>query len=414
MESTELTRQTNTSTQPVYKDISIIIPTYNEANNIIKLLESIDYDDDLSNHKLKVVVVDDNSPDGTADLAKKYSEERKYSDHGINSITVVRRSEKRGLSSAILDGIAHASSEIIVVMDADFSHPLALIPRMVEQFIYSKDVDLVVASRYASGGRIRGWNLKRRLISLGATKIAQIGLGVKKVKDPMSGFFAVRRSVMNTIRFDAIGYKILLEILVKANLRSIVELPYTFIDRREGSSKLSNLTIIQYLQACRRLSLHKHRKMKDNDGIIADNIIEEEKSTVGRLAKKVGKFYLVGASGLLVNYSTSFLIGRQLLEMYYLHATALGIALSILSNFFLNKLWTFGDIDMNPRKVARQGFWFLMSSIISIGAQIGLIYLFVEKLNIDYLFSLGLAVIMASTANFLVIKKLAFKERLLA
>ena len=134
---------------------------------------------------------------------------------------------------------------------------------------------------------------------------------------------------------------------------------------------------------------------------------------LNRLVNKAGKFYLVGASGLFVNYGSSFLIGEVLLNMYYMYATALGIGLSIVSNFLLNKLWTFDDRDFSLQKVARQAFWFLLSCIIGIAVQIGLVYYFVEIMHFEYIFSLGLAVLLASIANFLAAKKLAFKEHLM-
>jgi len=294
-------------------------------------------------------------------------------------------------------------------MDADFSHPPELITKMIEHIAFSKNVDLVVASRYMRGGKIEGWSLNRRLISLAATKIAEYGLGVKTVKDSMSGFFAIRRNIINEVKFDAIGCKILLEVLLKAKLRGTVELPYTFTDRREGKSKLSTRTIVQYLKACQRLASYKHKNRKNFSAVVA----AEKKASLPQFGRKIGKFYLVGASGLLVNYGSS-LLSQQLFGLYYLHATLLGITISIMSNFFLNKFWTFKDRDMRPSIIARQGSWYLTSSIGGIAGQIGLIYYFVEELHVDYLFSLGLAVILASAANFVVTKKLAFKERLLA
>jgi dolichol-phosphate mannosyltransferase len=200
----------------------------------------------------------------------------------------------------------------------------------------------------------------------------------------------------------------LLEILVKADLRTIIELPYAFRDSREGGSKLGIQSIIQYLKTYRKLYSYK-KERRDASAIQG----EQESSGLYRLVKKAGKFYLVGASGLFVNYGSSFLIGEVLLNMYYMHATVLGISLSILSNFLLNKLWTFDDGDFSLQKVARQAFWFLLSCIIGIAVQIVLVYSFVEIMHLEYMFSLGLAVVLASISNFLTAKKLAFKERLM-
>src|SRR5690606_37487392 len=157
----------------------------------------------------EIIVVDDNSPDGTGDIASRHKVRNKKL-----HIHVIKRPCKLGLSSAILAGVQSATGQIVVVMDGDFSHPPHTIPKMVEELKDSK-FDIVVASRYIKGGSVIGWPFKRRLMSKGATKIAQVGLGIQ-VNDPMSGFFAFKRNIIEGIKFDAIGYKMLLEILVKA------------------------------------------------------------------------------------------------------------------------------------------------------------------------------------------------------
>jgi dolichol-phosphate mannosyltransferase len=389
--------------------VSIIIPTYNESENIINLIQSIRRSI-AGLFSFEIIVVDDNSPDGTAKLVVSFPKEEGTTTKS-KTVNLILRQQKNGLGTAILEGLSHASGDIVVVMDADFSHPPDLIPEMICQLTQNKELDLIIASRYIEDGGIEGWSIRRRLISLGATKVAQYALGIKKVKDPMSGFFAIRRSAIRDIKFDAIGYKILLEILVKADLHNIIELPYTFKNRKEGSSKLDNRTIIQYLKACRKLYSYKQDKEKIHAAAFPKG---QEDEGLHRFVKKMGKFYIVGALGLLVNYGSSFLMGGLLFNMYYMHATVLGIGISIVSNFLLNKLWTFNDRDFSPQKVARQGFLFLLGSIIGITIQIGLVYYLVQEMNLEYIFSLGLAVLLGSSANFLLAKKLAFKERLIS
>ena len=155
-----------------------------------------------------------------------------------------------------------------------------------------------------------------------------------------------------------------------------------------------------------------HKREQEGRGISACQEAQES-SGLYRLIKKAGRFYLVGASGLLVNYGSSVHIGNELLNMYYLHATVLGIGLSVLSNFLLNKLWTFDDKDFSFLKVSQQLFWFTLSSIVGITVQISLVYCFVEILRFEYIVSLGLAVLGASTVNFMAAKILAFKEHLM-
>ena len=190
------------------------------------------------------------------------------------SVRVIHRSHKTGLVSAILEGIKRFSGQYILVMDADFSHSPELIPRMMHE-LENPDTDIVVASRYTMGGSIVGWPFKRRLISKGAVQIAKYGLPIKKdVKDPMSGFFALKRHVIQDITIDSAGYKILLEILVKANNARVKEIPYTFTDRKAGKSKLdqgcysglyqSDISFIPiWTEICKR---HKLNQLEQKSG----------------------------------------------------------------------------------------------------------------------------------------------------
>jgi len=214
--------------------ISIIIPTYNESENICSLLESIS-ENLPKNSQTEAIVVDDESPDGTASLVESYKKSmKKITGY---SVSLIKRKGKRGLSSAILNGIQQAKGDTIVVIDSDFSHPPQIIPRMVDA-LKKYHCDIVVASRYVKGGKIKNWPLKRKIISKIATTIAKKGLGVQAA-DPLSGFFAFKRHIIKDLKFDAIGFKMLLEILVKTKSATVREIPYTFTDRKLGSSKAS-------------------------------------------------------------------------------------------------------------------------------------------------------------------------------
>ena len=180
--------------------VSIIIPTYNESENIVQVLESIGehLPKDIA---VEAIVVDDNSPDGTGKIVEDYiNDPQNKAGYTVN---VIHRKTKSGLSSAILDGIQHSSGGTVVVMDSDFSHPPKIIPQLVEEIKTSK-YDIVIASRYTEGGEVAGWSTKRKLISKTAKGIAKAGLGVNE-SDPMSGFFAFQRKILEGIKFDAIG-----------------------------------------------------------------------------------------------------------------------------------------------------------------------------------------------------------------
>ncbi|NOJ29096.1 MAG: hypothetical protein DA328_02900 [Nitrososphaeraceae archaeon] len=229
--------------------LSIIIPTYNESENIEKLLDKIILNVP-NNCYSEIIVVDDDSPDGTSKIVTDYiKHDEKKTNPSINKtyhIKLVNKKNKNGLIAAIVEGVKYCSGENILVMDADFSHPPEIIPKMIEE-IQTNPNAIVIASRYVKNGFIIGWPFKRRLLSKGAAKIARIGLQIHKVTDPMSGFFLCPRRIFEEIRFDTKGYKLLLEILVKANNVNIREVPYTFTDRKSGKSKMGMNVIFDYI-----------------------------------------------------------------------------------------------------------------------------------------------------------------------
>lgn len=370
--------------------VSIILPTYNESTNVLEMLKSIT--ENLPwNTKTETIVVDDNSPDGTGRLVEEYIRSLKRATH--HTVDIIHRSIKRGLGSAILSGIQHSSGDIIIVLDSDFSHPPQIIPRMVDLIKRSK-FDIVIASRYVPGGAVRDWPIKRKIQSKLAVKIAQGWLGIK-AKDPMSGFFAFRKSLIEDLKLDAIGYKVLLEILVKARGASIKEIPYTFRDRKLGSSKLNTGTILDYVRSVWKLYLYGRR--------------QKSKSVSARFLSKAARFYTVGASGLGINYLMSFLFADSL---WYLHANILGILGSMTTNFVLNKFWTFEDRDFAPKKTLSQYARFTGISALGALVQLGAVFLLVESQLASYPVALISAVAMASLGNFILNKRYTFGERI--
>jgi dolichol-phosphate mannosyltransferase len=374
--------------------LSIVLPTYNESQNIAGMLNSI-AETLPADSAAEIIVVDDNSPDGTGDIASRHA-------NNINNkklhIEVIRRPDKQGLSSAILAGVQSAAGDIVVVMDGDFSHPPQTIPNMIEE-LQNSHYDIVVASRYVKGGSVTGWPFKRRLLSRGATKIAQMGLGIE-VKDPMSGFFAFRRCIIEGVKFDAIGYKMLLEILVKTKGVRVKEVPYTFTNRAAGASKLNSSVMLDYFRAVWRLYRYGR------------SVATGEKRASVRFLSKAGRFYTIGATGLLVNYTVTSLFGSLLPELWYLYAALAGIISSISSNFFLNKLWTFEDRDFAANKTVMQ--YGLFAGFSSPGAviQLSMLYMLHGNPQISYPIALILAVMVAAVGNFLLNKKWTFKEKI--
>jgi dolichol-phosphate mannosyltransferase len=404
--------------------LSIIIPTYNESENILKLIGAIK-SNLPSNIITEIIVVDDNSPDGTGKIVENYIHNNIGTDSSLQQqqfhskvdnqkclVRIIHRKDKTGLIPAILEGIESSIGESILIMDADFSHPPETIPLLVEELRRDPNC-IVIGSRYISRGSIIGWPYKRRVISKGAAKIARHGLKVRNVSDPMSGFFAFPRHVINNIKFDTKGFKILLEILVKSRDIRVKEVPYTFRDRKSGQSKMNFNVILDYAGAVWQLYRYGQKSKRR-----IQKMDEKRKSVL--FISKASRFYTVGASGLLINYLVSFLLAdnvansvKSLSNTWYLQATLVGIIISTTSNFFLNKIWTFEDRDLSVGKTLRQYCSFAGISAVGATIQLLLLYLLVVDYGLQYRVSLIIAIVIASISNFLLNKKWTFQENLL-
>ena len=215
--------------------ISVIIPTYNERDNLPILIDLIH---SCLRRDYEVIVVDDSSPDGTYLVAGRLAE--KY------PVRVVVRPCKMGLASAVVEGFRNACGEFFVVMDADLQHPPERIGDMIGMALGGYDI--VIGSRYIEQGGVEGLSFFRRLVSRGAIIISKIFVPkLRGIKDPVSGFFLVRRNVIDIDKLSPKGFKILMEIIVKSNTDKIVEIPYIFKSRGKGKSKLKFNEYILFL-----------------------------------------------------------------------------------------------------------------------------------------------------------------------
>jgi len=228
-------------------DITIVIPTYNESENLPILIEKIA--EVLDNSKLhgRIIVVDDDSPDETWKTALELK-------NTYENLEVLRRRDKRGLSSAVLEGFAMSRSPILGVMDADLSHPPEKIPELVGPIIKG-DADITIGSRYTDEGGIEKWPIGRKIYSKIATLLV---LGLTDVKDPMSGFFFLRRGVIENKELNPLGFKIGLEILVRGEYENVTEVPILFGDRVYGDSKLGGGVVLDYLIHISNLYIYKY------------------------------------------------------------------------------------------------------------------------------------------------------------
>ncbi|MDB4974776.1 MAG: glycosyltransferase involved in cell wall biosis [Myxococcaceae bacterium] len=292
--------------------VSIIIPTYKERDNLPLLISRLAALRSQHDLVLQVLIMDDDSRDGSAEWVKEY---------GADWVELITRSGPRGLSVAVVDGLQRARHPVLVVMDADLSHPPESIPQMM--LALESGQDFVIGSRYVRGGTTDDdWGIFRWLNSRVATLLAW---PLTQASDPMSGFFALRkRDFERGTKLNPIGYKIGLELIVKCALGNVGEVPIHFADRRYGVSKLTFAEQLKYLLHLRRLYFHKY---------------------VG-LTRFI-MFALVGASGVLVNLGALTLALR--LGAPANVALACGVGLSVVSNYALNRAFTFADARRDKR-----------------------------------------------------------------
>ncbi len=306
--------------------ISLIIPTYNESKNIPILLERISVC--LSGIPKEVIVVDDNSPDKTWEIARSLSIQYPW-------LRVIRRMTERGLSSAVLGGFEIAEGEILAVMDSDLQHDEKALLSFISAF--QNGADIVVGSRKVNGGGIEDWSNARKFVSWVATLLAKIALP-QSISDPMSGFFAIKRNIyeIHKHQINPRGFKILLEFLARAKHCKVHEIGYTFKGRIHGESKLSGKVIFDYIFALYELSIGQY------------------------IPTQFIKYGIIGFSGLIVATLVIFLLQKFTLFSQS-NAIAISIEISILSNFFLNNYWTFKSNKLI-------GIWKISRGLISFHA----------------------------------------------
>ena len=226
--------------------LSVIVPTYNERDRLQELVAALFDAYARAGLDAELIIVDDNSPDGTGRLADQLAKSAR--------IRVIHRAGKLGLGTAVIEGFTTSQAPIVGVIDADLSHPPVLLPRMLA-IMQQHAADVVVASRYIEGGGTRGWPLGRLLMSRLACLMAA---GLTPVRDATSGFFLIRRELARGVTISAGGFKICLELLVRGQPMSIIEVPYVFEGRTAGESKMNWKEAIGYVVQLR--DLHRFRR----------------------------------------------------------------------------------------------------------------------------------------------------------
>jgi dolichol-phosphate mannosyltransferase len=227
--------------------ISLVVPTYNERENMVRLVERAGAALQAAGEPFELIIVDDASPDGTAAEVRRLQEGRPW-------LRLVQREDQRDLSAAVLAGWRAAQGEILGCMDGDLQHPPELLPSLV-QHLRENRADIVVASRAVERGGVSEWKFRRRIISWTATLLARLLLPgkVNAVRDPMSGFFLLHRAVIEWVELKPLGYKILLEVLSRGDYARADEVPYTFQERAHGGSKIGPTQVWRYFRHLLRI-----------------------------------------------------------------------------------------------------------------------------------------------------------------
>jgi dolichol-phosphate mannosyltransferase len=314
-------------------ELSIIVPTFNERDNVRELIRRLG--SCLTPVSWEVIFVDDDSPDGTADLVHEIG---RY-DHRVRCL---RRLSRRGLSSACIEGMLSSSAPYLVVIDGDLQHDEALLPQMLE-ILRNGDIDIVIGSRYISGGGIGDWNRTRALISRCATRLSTLILRAH-LNDPMSGFFMIRREAFyDTVRkLSGIGFKILTDLFASSPrpLR-FKELPYQFRNRQVGESKLDYHAVWDYLM------------------LLLDKLIGHI------LPVRFIAFTLVGGFGVAIHLLALILLFKGL-QTTFVTSQTIATVVAITSNFALNNILTYRDMRLRGWQWVRG--WVSFTLVCSVGA----------------------------------------------
>jgi dolichol-phosphate mannosyltransferase len=305
--------------------LSLIIPTYNEGKNVgelVRLLTALL--DPVLDTRYELIVVDDNSPDRTWEIAAQLS--AKYP-----RLRVIRRQGERGLSTAVIRGWQAARGEVLAVIDADLQHPPEVTVKLWNAM--ERYADLAVGSRHVEEGGVSDWSLFRRITSRGAQFLGLILLpGVLgRVTDPMSGYFMIRRSAIGDVALSPLGYKILIEVIGRGRVRTIEEVGYVFRERTEGESKVTWTLYVEYLRHLVRLRL----------------------STLP--FARFFRFAVVGASGVAVDMAVLYLLSDpSTLGLGLTRSKIAAAEIAIINNFLWNDVWTFRDLVGTRRSIGHK------------------------------------------------------------
>jgi dolichol-phosphate mannosyltransferase len=327
-------------------ELSVIVPTFNERENILETVQRLRTC--LQGNNWEVIFVDDDSTDGTADIVREIARRDQR-------VRCLQRIGRRGLSSACVEGMMSTSAPYLAVIDADCQHDESILPRMLEA-LKSGDTDVVVGSRYIAGGGTGAWDRSRARMSRFATRLSRAVIK-SNLSDPMSGFFALRRDVLeSSVRhLSSVGFKILLDIVASSpqTLR-VREIPYKFRDRHAGESKLDSQAMWGYLM------------------LLADKLI-------GHIVPvRFVAFALVGAVGVLLHFTVLTILFR-VFSLAFIFSQAAATFVAMTTNFALNNALTYRDMRLRGWSWAKGWLSFAIACSLGAFANVGIAsYLFKE------------------------------------
>lgn len=355
------------------KGVTVIIPTFNESENVSPVISGCLRALSDTGFEPEILVVDDDSPDYT------WQYPQRLFGHDPRVRVIRRRGGEKGLGPSVVDGFRSATHDHCVVIDADLQHPPEKLPELVTEL--EDGADIAIGSRHAEDGD-EEHSLPRRLVSKGAIACAKVGIPqARAISDPMAGFFAIRRGVIEGVDLEPKGYKILLEVLVKGDYETVAEVPYVFRERTRGESNLDAREVKNYLEHVGQLAVTSR-------GL--DHVIEPAR------AVQVSEFALVGAIGVVVNMVVFSLLTLGS-NLFYLVSAVAAFLAAVNWNFAGNWLLTF---DRPAENVLRQYVGFHLVSLtgfivytitLAVGVQLG----------VHVLLANGIAILAGSGFNYL-------------
>jgi dolichol-phosphate mannosyltransferase len=361
--------------------ISLVVPTYRERSNIEPLVKRVETALAATGEAFELIIVDDDSPDGTSDEVQRLSAE------GRPWLRVLVRENERDLSTAVISGWRIARGDVLGCMDADLQHPPELLPKLVAEI--RRGAEIVVGSRNVAGGGVSDWSIMRRFISWAATLMATAILPgtLGSVTDPMSGLFLVRRSVLEHAALNPIGYKILLEVLARGDYTRATEVPFVFEERKKGGSKMNAATAWKYLAHLVRIS-----------------------AETGEGAR-VLKYALVGLSGAAVHLFALYLFIRWLGWAAPFAALG-GAAFAIMNNFIWNDRFTFQETrvsDPGWTQAVGRFVSFSVFSITGLALNVCVIWALNGLFHVRLMWSALAGVSIAAVSNFVLNSNLTWR-----